>query len=105
MLIDGDIPAGELVEIVGFKQMEPIKSMFKMLSELRHDVPTRNVSRGGDVTLHHPFACGKHEWEVVIEAPKPKDIPSQKQYDLAEQERLKAEYDAAQTGANSRRVR
>ena len=88
LLIDGEMPAGELVDCVGFKQMEPIKSMSRMFSELRHDVPTRNVQRGVDVTLHHPFACGKHEYEVVIEAPKPKDIPSQEEFN-----RVRAEVD------------
>ena len=86
LLIDGEIPAGELVEIVGFKQMNPIKSMSKMFAELRHAVPTRNVSRGGDVTLHHPFATPGKEYEVVIEAPKPKDIPSQEEFDKVRSE-------------------
>ena len=86
LLIDSEIPAGELVEIVGFKQMNPIKSLSKMLSELRHDVPTRNVCRGGDVTIHHPFAASGKEYEVVIEAPKPKDIPSQEEFDKVRSE-------------------
>ena len=88
LLIDGEMPAGELVDCVGFKQMEPIKSMSLMLSELRHDVPTRNVQRGVDVTLHHLFACVGKEYEVVIEAPKPKDIPSQEEFN-----RVRAEVD------------
>ena len=45
-----------------------------------------------DVTLHHPFACGKHEYEVVIEAPKAKDIPTQEEFD-----KVRAEVDITET--------
>ena len=86
MLIDHEMSAGELVDCVGFKQMEPIKSMSRMFSELRHDIPTRNVCRGSDVTLHHPFGAPGKEYEVVIEAPKPKDIPSQEEFDKVRSE-------------------
>ena len=92
---DDDMPTSDIVEISGFKMLQPVMAMQKMMMELRHDLPTRHVKMGEDVTIHQPFAALRREWEVVIEAPKP-DVPSQKQYDLAEQERLKAEYDAAQ---------
>ena len=96
ILIDSEYSAPDAVEVAGFKQMEPIKSMHRLMMELRHDIPTKTVTRGADVTIHQPYACPGKEWEVVIKAPKPKDIPSQQQYNIEEQERLKAEYDAAQ---------
>ena len=99
MLVDPpeDMPTSDIVEFVGFKQLNAVMALNNMVQELRLDVPTRDVKRGGDVTLHQPFAAPGKEWEVVIKAPKP-NVPSQKQYNLAEQERLKAEYDAAQAG-------
>ena len=90
-----DMPATDVVEITGAQQMQAILSLNKLIQELRFNVPTRDVSRGGDVTLHHPFAHGGNEYQVVMEAPKP-NVPTQQQYDIEEQERLKAEYDAAQ---------
>ena len=96
-----DMPTSDVVEVVGFRQMQPLKAMGRLMMELRHDLPTRHVRRGVDVTIHQPYAL-KEEWEVVIKAPVP-DVPTQQEYNIHEQERLKAEYDAqheAMTEAN-----
>ena len=94
-----DAPSpNELLERITFDQMYPLMSLEKLMMELRHNIPTKNISFGADVTIHQPYACLKHQWEVVIEAPQA-NVPTQKQYDLEEQERLKAEYDAAQAAA------
>ena len=96
MLVDPpeDMPCSDQVEIVGFKQLQALKGMGRLMTELRHDLPTRHVGRGGDVTIHQPYSY-KEEYEVVIKAPVP-DVPTQQEYNIQEQERLKAEYDAAQ---------
>jgi hypothetical protein len=91
-----DMPASDIVEEVGFQQLHAVTTLRTIVNDLRFDVPTRNVKRGVDVTLHHPFACESKQYEVVIKAPKAQGIPTQQQYNLEEQERLKAEYDAAQ---------
>ena len=75
----------DVVELVGFKQMQALKGMSRLMQELRHDLPTRNVKHGGDVTIHHPYAY-KQEYEVVIKAPVP-DVPSQSEYDRLTSER------------------
>ena len=84
-----DIPEGldaaEVTEIVGFKQMQALKVWSRLMSELRHDVPCKHVRRGADVTIHKPFAY-KDEWQVVIPAPQPKDVPSQEEYEEAQQD-------------------
>ena len=69
---DDPLSPEERLEHLTFQQMQPLLSMQRLVQELRFNVPTRDVKRGKDVTLHHPFACGEHEYEVVIEAPKPK---------------------------------
>ena len=89
------MPTSDIVEVAGFKQLHAVMSLNKLMQELRHDLPTRQVRMGEDVTIHQPFAMPGKEWQVVIEAPKP-NVPTQKQYDLEQQERLKDEYDAAQ---------
>ena len=86
LLIDSDMPDKELTDVVGFKQMAPIQSMSKIFAELRHDVPTRNVLRGRDVTLHHPYASPGKEYEVVIKAPQPEGVPSQEEFDKVRSE-------------------
>ena len=88
LLIDPpeDMPASDSVEIAGFKMLQPLMAMQKMLTELRHDLPTRQVRMGEDVTIHQPFALPGKEWQVVIEAPTPKDIPSQEEFDKVRSE-------------------
>ena len=93
-----DMPTSDIVEQVGFQQLHAVTTLRTIVNDLRFDIPTRNVKRGTDVTLHHPFACESKQYEVVIKAPKP-NVPTQQQYDIEEQERLKAEYDAAQAAA------
>jgi len=82
ILIDSEYSDSQAVEVAGFKQMEPIKSMSQLMMELRNDIPTKSVTRGADVTIHQPYACPGKEWQVVIEAPKPADIPTQEEFDL-----------------------
>ena len=81
-----DMPTSDVVEITGAQQMQAVMSLNKLVQELRFNVPTRGVGRGGDVTLHHPFAYGANEYQVVMEAPKPKDIPSQEEFDKVRSE-------------------
>ena len=58
-----------------------------MMMELRHDLPTRHVKMGEDVTIHQPFALGlNQEMQVVIPKPQPKDIPSQEEFDKVRSE-------------------
>ena len=97
MLVDPleGLSESEVIEMAGFKQLQALQSMQRLMMELRHNIPTKHVRRGVDVTIHHPYAT-KGEWEVVMEAPQAKNILSQQQYNIEEQERLKAEYDAAQ---------
>ena len=78
----------EAVSYVTGNMMAPIKALFHLTLELRHDSMCRGIQRGTDVTLHHPYACEGKEYEVVIEAPKPKDIPTQEEF-----ERVRAEVD------------
>ena len=80
MLVDPpeDMPTSDIVEITGFKQLQALKGMSRLMTELRHDLPTRNIRCGGDVTIHHPYSC-KEQYEVVIKAPVP-DVPSQEDY-------------------------
>ena len=73
--------ADDIVDQVGFQQLHAVTTLRTLVQDLRFDVPTRNVKRGEDVTLHHPFAHGDNQYQVVIEAPKPKDIPSQEEFD------------------------
>ena len=81
-----DMPATDVVELTGAQQMQAVLSLNKLVQELRFNVPTRNISRGGDVTLHNPCVFGSKEYQVVMEAPKPKDIPSQEEFDKVRSE-------------------
>jgi len=90
-----DMPCSDIVEQVGFQQLHAVTTLRTLVNDLRFDVPTKDVKRGTDVTLHHPLAWGDKQYEVVIEAPKP-DVPTQQEYNIEEQERLKAEHDAMQ---------
>ena len=72
-----DMPCSDIVEQVGFQQLHAVTTLRTIVQDLRFDVPTRNVKRGTDVTLRHPF--GHKEYEVVIKAPVP-DVPSQEEY-------------------------
>ena len=82
-----DMPTSDVVEITGAQQMQAVMTLNKLVQELRFNVPTRGVGRGGDVTLHHPYAFGSNEYQVVMEAPKPKDIePSQAEFDKVRSE-------------------
>ena len=83
---EDDVPCSDLVEMISFEQLAPLMSLEKMIMELRHNIPTKNISFGADVTIHQPYACTKHQWEVVIEAPQPKDIPSQEEFDRVRSE-------------------
>ena len=64
-----DMPTSDIVEQVGFQQMEAVMTLNRAIQDLRFNVPTRDVKRGKDVTLHHPYAYGEKEYEVVIKAP------------------------------------
>ena len=81
-----DMPCSDIVEQVGFQQLHAVTTLRTIVNDLRFDVPTRNVKRGTDVTLHHPFACESKQYEVVIKAPKPKDVPSQAEFDKVRSE-------------------
>ena len=47
----------EAVSYVTGNMMAPIKALFHLTLELRHDSMCRGIQRGTDVTLHHPYAC------------------------------------------------
>ena len=91
---DEDMPCSDIVELAGFKMMEPVKSMQQMMMELRNNVPTRHVKMGEDVTIHQPLLYGlKHQYvqdlkqmQVVIPKPQPKDIPTQEEFDKVRSE-------------------
>ena len=84
---DEDMPTSDIIEITGFKMLQPILAMQKMMMELRHDIPTRHVKMGEDVTIHQPFALGlNQEMQVVIPKPQPKDIPTQEEFDKVRSE-------------------
>jgi hypothetical protein len=59
-----------ILECLQGKQMAPLEGLGCVIAELRNH-PDWGVKHGEDVTLHHPAACGKHKYEVVIPAPKP----------------------------------
>ena len=80
------MPTSDIVEVAGFKQLNAVMSLNKLVQELRHDLPTRQVRMGEDVTIHQPFAMPGKEWQVVIEAPKPKDVPTQEEFDKVRSE-------------------
>ena len=76
-----DTPCSDIVEQVGFQQLHAVTTLRTLANDLRFAVPTKDVKRGTDVTLHHPLTWGDKQYEVVIEAPKPQDIPSQEEFD------------------------
>ena len=73
------MPCSDIVEQVGFQQLHAVTTLRTIVNDLRFDVPTKDVKRGADVTLHHPLAWGDKQYEVVIKAPVP-DVPSQEEY-------------------------
>ena len=81
-----DMPNEDIVEQVGFQQLHAVTTLRKLVQDLRFDVPTRNVKRGEDVTLHHPLAWGDKQYEVVIKAPKPQGIPTKEEFDKVRSE-------------------
>ena len=80
-----DMPCSDIVEQVGFQQLQAVTTLRTIVNDLRFDVPTCNVKRGTDVTLHHPFASGSKQYEVVIKAPKP-NVPTQEEFDKVRSE-------------------
>ena len=81
-----DMPCSDIVEQVGFQQLHAVTTLRTIVNDLRFDVPTKDVKRGTDVTLYHPFACPSKEYEVVIKAPQPEGIPSQEEFDKVRSE-------------------
>ena len=71
-MIDADetMDPNLLIDIVGHDQMQALLAMRPMMMDLRLSTDW-DVKRGTDVTLRQPYACSKHRYEVVIEAPKP----------------------------------
>ena len=71
-MIDADetMDPNLLIDIVGHDQMQALLAMRPMIMDLRLSTDW-DVKRGTDVTLRQPYACSKHRYEVVIEAPKP----------------------------------
>lgn len=59
-----------ILERLQGKQMEPLEGLGTVIRDLRNH-PHWGVKRGEDVTLYHPNACPKHQYEIVIPAPKP----------------------------------
>ena len=89
-----DMPEGmtadDAIEFVGFKQMQALASMRRMVDELRHHVPGNDAARGGDVTIYQPYAL-KDKYEVVIPAPKP-EIETQQRFTEEEQKQWLENY-------------
>ena len=77
-----DMPCSDIVEQVGFQQLHAVTTLRTLINDLRFDVPTKGVKRGTDVTLHHPLAWGDKEYEVVMKAPEPVDVPSQEEFNF-----------------------
>ena len=69
-MIDPDetLNPNDLLDIVGHDQMQALMALRPMMTELRM-ASDWGAERDTDVTLHHPYACLKHKYEVVIEAP------------------------------------
>ena len=66
----------DVVDTVGTRMFTPMQILNRLRAELGHGVATRDVQRGKDVTIHHPYAAPGREYEVVMEAPKPKNVPA-----------------------------
>ena len=75
LLIDGpddELALSDVVEMTAFKMLNAVQTLNQIRSELAFDVPTKDVRRGRDVTLHHPYASDEAKrYEVVIKAPVP----------------------------------
>jgi len=67
---DETLDPNELLDLVGHQQMQALLALRPMMMELRM-ASDWDVKRGTDVTIRQPYACSKHKYEVVIEAPKP----------------------------------
>ena len=67
---DETLNPNELLDLVGHQQMQALLALRPMMMELRM-ASDWDVKRGTDVTIRQPYACSKHKYEVVIEAPKP----------------------------------
>ena len=61
----GDIE--ERLETLQYRQMAPLRALLRLAAVLRRDDWGARI--GNDVTLHHPHACPKHQYQVVIKAP------------------------------------
>ena len=78
-----DLPLEAVVDMVVTRQMSALQAFMPLVRE----VNIGNVfeaEMGEDVTLHHPNACKKHRYQVVIEAPKPFEATAQQIADLPE---------------------
>ena len=75
-MIDPDetLNPNDLLDIVGHDQMQALLALRPMMMELR-TASDWDVKRGTDVTIRQPYACSKHRYEVVMEAPKPVQKP------------------------------
>ena len=75
VLIDGpddELALSDVVEMTAFKMLNAVQTLNQIRSDLAFDVPTKDVRRGRDVTLHHPYASDEAKrYEVVIKAPVP----------------------------------
>ena len=75
LLIDGpddELALSDVVEMTAFKMLNAVQTLNQIRSDLAFDVPTKDVRRGRDVTLHHPYASDEAKrYEVVIKAPVP----------------------------------
>ena len=64
---DAHVSAEERLEVLQHRQMAPLSALLRLADVLRRrDWP---AELGKDVTLHHPHACPKHQYQVVIQAP------------------------------------
>jgi len=60
----GDVE--ERLEILQHRQMAPLSALLRLAGVLRRKEWPAEL--GKDVTLHHPHACPKHQYQVVIKA-------------------------------------
>ena len=69
LLIDGpddELALSDVVEMTAFKMLNAVQTLNQIRSDLAFDVPTKDVRRGRDVTLHHPYASDEAKrYEVV----------------------------------------
>ena len=72
MTPDDELALSDVVEMTAFKMLNAVQTLNQIRSDLAFDVPTKDVRRGRDVTLHHPYASDEAKrYEVVIKAPVP----------------------------------